>query len=179
MLPTPNQNLVPNFDHRTYTPSKTCQQKSLKLEFPQYNGDSNVLTWLNQVQQVLLYHEAPEQEWVQICTFYLRNEAMQWYSWYSTNVDHYKLWPVFQAEIKTRFGPPEMYRPFDSFANLKQTTTVRAYLNQFEHISGMLDKLHPSYIIDQFIGGLKEETRYEVLAARPQFLRDALISENI
>jgi len=81
---------------------------------------------------------------------------------------------VFKEEIISRFGPPELIRPFDSFASLKQTTSVKEYLSKFEQVARLLDKLHPVYIIDKFIRGLKKEINYEVLAAKPMFLREAI-----
>jgi len=59
----------------------------------------------------------------------------------------------FKKKSNPGFGTNEMNRPFDAFATLKQTTTVRAHLSQFEQISGLLDKLQPEYIIDKFYWG--------------------------
>lgn len=67
-----------------------------------------------------------------------------------------------------------MQRPFGTFANLRQTTTVLAYLNKFEQLQGMLDALPPKYLLENFLDGLKDEIRFDVLAARPVDFREAV-----
>lgn len=170
--PTSTSTPLPPDPRNPVTP-KICQHKSLTLEFPIYNGEGNILGWLRQVEQVLVYHEVQFTEWVQVCTFYLRDEVLQWFNWYLTNVDDASLWPVFHSEIRTRFGPPEMIRPFESLANLKQITSVGEYLSKFEQLAGLLDKLQPSYRVDKYIKGLKDDIKFEVLAARSQSFKDA------
>lgn len=67
-----------------------------------------------------------------------------------------------------------MHRPFDVFANSKQISSVKEYLEKFEQLSGLLEMFPHAHILDKFLGGLKEEIKYKVLATRPRFLKEAI-----
>jgi len=45
---------------------------------------------------------------VQVCSFYLKGEASQWFDWLSINVDHCIEWEVSKEELVARFGPAEL-----------------------------------------------------------------------
>ncbi|XP_020245319.1 uncharacterized protein LOC109823445 [Asparagus officinalis] len=131
--------------------------------------------WLEQTEQIFEYYDIKSDEWVKVCSFYLREEALQWYRWLARNLEEFCQWKIFKEEIITRFGPSELSRPYDAFSTLKQTTTVRDYLGRFEQTLSLLDD-QPSrrHILEKFIGGLKEELRYEVTASKPSSLKGAI-----
>lgn len=109
-----------------------------------------------------------------ILSFYLRQEAHQWFHWLTKTVRNYDQWQVFTEEITIRFGPVEYHRPFGSFASLKQTSIVLQYLNKFEQLQGLLDPLPPKYLLEKFVDGLKDEIRYDVQASNPVDFREAV-----
>ncbi|XP_020251114.1 uncharacterized protein LOC109828557, partial [Asparagus officinalis] len=158
-----------------FSNQKLVQPKSLRLDFPSFSGSENVIAWLEQTEQIFEYYEIKEDEWVKVCSFYLRDEALQWYRWLTKNLEDYYYWAVFKEEIITRFGPSELTRPYDAFSTMRQTSTVREYLGKFEQALGLLDD-QPSkrHILERFIGGLKDELRYDVSAARPTSLKGAV-----
>ncbi|XP_020254010.1 uncharacterized protein LOC109831084 [Asparagus officinalis] len=166
-----------NVPHKNsfFSNQKLVQPKSLRLDFPSFSGNENVIAWLEQVEQIFEYYDIKGDEWVKVCSFYLREEALQWYRWLARNLEEFFQWEIFKEEIITRFGPSELSRPYDAFSTLKQTNTVRDYLGRFEQTLSLLDD-QPSrrHILEKFIGGLKEELRYEVTASRPSSLKEAI-----
>ncbi|XP_020258301.1 uncharacterized protein LOC109834681 [Asparagus officinalis] len=175
--PTPSQNHGNFLNHKNsfFSNQKLVQPKSLRLDFPSFSGSENVISWLEQIEQIFDYYDIKEDEWVKVCSFYLRDEALQWFRWFTKNLDYYNHWKVFKEEIITRFGPSELLRPYDTFSTMKQTSTVREYLGKFEKTLSLLDD-QPSkrHILEKIIGGLKDELRYEVAAARPPSLKGAV-----
>ncbi|XP_020267063.1 uncharacterized protein LOC109842623 [Asparagus officinalis] len=158
-----------------FSNQKLVQPKSLRLDFPSFSGSKNIIAWLEQTEQIFEYYDIKKDEWVKVCSFYLRDEALQWYRWLTRNIKDYYQWTVFKEEIITRFGPSELTRPYDAFSIMRQTSTVREYLGKFEQALGLLDD-QPSrrHILERFIGGLKDESRYDVSAARPTSLKGAV-----
>ncbi|XP_020266215.1 uncharacterized protein LOC109841679 [Asparagus officinalis] len=158
-----------------FSNQKLVQPKSLRLDFPSFSGAEDVIAWLEQTAQIFEYYDIKEDEWVKVCSFYLRGEALQWYRWLTRNIDNYQYWSVFKEELMTRFGPSELSRPYDVFSTMKQTSTVREYLGKFEQTLGLLeDQPSRRHILERFIGGLKDELRFEVAAGRPSSLKETV-----
>jgi len=49
------------------------------------------------------------------------------------------------------------------------------YVNQFEKLEGMIEQVSPTHLLQKFLGGLKEEIKFDVIAANPQNF-DAAVS---
>lgn len=163
-----------NIQNNQQSSFSLLHHKTMRLEFPLYSGVSDVLAWIKQTELVFKFYQTPDIERVQICSFHLRDEALQWFHWLAINIENYFEWEVFKEEILTRFSTVDLQRPFEALSAVKQTSTVREYLSKFEQILSLLTKLPHAYIVDRFVGGLRDDIRYEILSSRPQNLRDAI-----
>lgn len=56
---------------------------TLRLEFPRYDG-GEPSSWLYRAEQFFDYHQTPPPQQVQIASFHLQGEALQWFRWIST-----------------------------------------------------------------------------------------------
>jgi len=64
--------------------------------------------------------------------------------------------------------------PSKSLHRLKHITTVAAYIEAFERLSHRIDNLPESFLLDCFVGGLKEDIRLEVKLKKPCTMTDAM-----
>lgn len=94
-------------------------------------------------------------------------------------MDNFEQWTVFREGIITRFAPIELQSSFGAFINMKQTTTVLAYLNKFEQLQGVLEALPPKYLLENFLDGFKEVIKSDVMASRSMEFREAVTLDKL
>ena len=69
-----------------------------------------------------------------------------------------------------RFGPSD-YENFDeALAKLRQTGSNREYQTQFERLASRVQKWRKRALVESYIGGLKDEIRFEVKLFHPTTL---------
>lgn len=86
-------------------------------------------------------------------------------------------WDSFTSLLCTRFGRDRHQMLIRQFYTARQTTSVAAYIKQFEliinHQSSYSDRIHPFYFLTQFVEGLHKDIRAVVLVQRPPDLDTA------
>lgn len=86
-------------------------------------------------------------------------------------------WESFSALLCTRFGRDRHQLLIRQFYTVRQSTTVAAYIEQFEliinHLSSYSDSIHPYYYLTRFVEGLRPDIRAVVLVQRPPDLDTA------
>lgn len=86
-------------------------------------------------------------------------------------------WNEFCTQFIARFGAIEEECLFNSFKQLKQTSTVDHYYGQFEKFSEQLKRRIPSlteeFFLQSFTGGLLKEVRDEVRLLDPETVEQA------
>lgn len=70
------------------------------MDFPQFTGEDRVIDWLRQVEQFFSYNNTNIQEWIHVCSYHLKKEALQWFYRYSRNVPDYDQWSVFHKAFQ-------------------------------------------------------------------------------
>lgn len=80
-------------------------------------------------------------------------------------------WDQYVADITGRFGEP-FDDPMAELMELKQTTSVKDYHDEFDSIISRL-QLSPEYTLSCFITGLKEELRSLVRMFNPSTIAQA------
>lgn len=79
--------------------------KGVKLDLPKYNGETNPVFWMNQVEQVLWCHGITIEDRVVIATFHLEGHGQ---IWYSVLFEEGELpWEEFRDRLICRFGPSQ------------------------------------------------------------------------
>ncbi|KAL9679134.1 hypothetical protein QQ045_016990 [Rhodiola kirilowii] len=102
------------------------------------------------------FHHITTDQKMTIATFYLGGEALRWYQWlYITH--QITDWLSFTQDLLHRFGPSCYESPGVTINKLVQTTSVAAYIADFENLSVRTPKLSPDNLLDHFIAGLKDE----------------------
>lgn len=143
-----------------------------KIEVPFFSGD-DVLGWLFQINHYFVFNQIPEDQRIAIAAFYMAGSARQWFQWlYST--DQLTHWDDFVRKLELRFGPSSFVNHEASLFKLKQSTTVTAFLDDFECLSTRVTGLSQQSLLNCFLSGLKEEIQRELYLLKPSNLHDAV-----
>lgn len=107
-----------------------------------------------------------------IVSFYLTEDALHWWDWISKE-DPIRTWAEFEKHLHMQFGNP--YEDASGkFTKLRQETTMKDYLGQFERLSNKSSGLNESFRVGTFISGLKEELCFKVKRDHPQTMIEAI-----
>ncbi|GJT16234.1 reverse transcriptase [Tanacetum coccineum] len=153
-------------------PNSTLQPHLPKLEIPPFSG-SNTLGWLFQIERFFAFHRTPDAQKLDVASFYMTGDALQWYSWmHSTS--QLSTWDKFASDLELRFGPSSFVNHEAALYKLKQTTTVTAYLTEFEALSNRVQGLSTANLLNCFLSGLREDIRRELFLLKPPTLHEAI-----
>lgn len=131
----------------------------MNLDVPQFDG-SNAPAWIFRINQFFDYHRTPEEERLQVASFYLDGATLSWSS--------------FLQALELRLAPSLYDDPRDALFKLSQLGTVSAYLVEFESLANRIVGLPTPFLLSCFISGLLPEIRHEVLALQPLSLVQAV-----
>ncbi|XP_077219125.1 uncharacterized protein LOC143853291 [Tasmannia lanceolata] len=152
----------------THTPNS----RFLKLDFPRFDG-IDPLGWIFKAEQFFGYHNTPSDQRLTISSFHMDGAALAWFQWCHRN-HQFQTWDGFTRALETRFGPSQYVDHQGALSKLTQTTTVLAYITDFETLANRTDGLPPSFMLSCFISGLKPEIRREVQVSQPTHLAQAI-----
>lgn len=76
--------------------------------------------------------------------------------------------------LENRFAPTAFDDPRGKLFKLTQSSSVTAYLTEFESLANRIVGLQPSFLLSCFISGLKSEIRRDVVAQQPSSLSQAV-----
>lgn len=143
----------------------------MHLDVPRFDG-SNAPAWVFKINQFFDYHRTPEDERLQVASFYLDGEALCWFQWLYRN-DQLPSWSSFLQALEMRFAPSMYDDPRGALCKLTQTGTVNSYLAEFEALANRIVGLPTPFLLSCFISGLTPEIRRDVLALQPLSLVQA------
>ena len=107
------------------------------------------------------YHGTPDDERLQIASFYLDGAALSWFQWMYQN-NQLTTWADFLNALEMRFAPSFYDDPWGAFFKLTQHRSVNSYLSKFENLANRIVCLPPSFLLSCFVSGLTSDIRREV-----------------
>lgn len=155
----------PNASSSTRSTAESAYRPRLKLDVPRFSGD-DAPGWIFKISQFFTYHQTPEEERITIASFYLDGAALAWYQWMYRNRQIVS-WNQFLTALETRFAPTAFDDPRGKLFKLTQSSTVTAYLTEFEALANRLEGLSEVDLLSCFVSGLRMDIRREVLTQRP------------
>jgi hypothetical protein len=143
-----------------------------KLDFLVFSGD-NPLGWIHQCEKYFLLANVPMDIWVSLATLHCHGVAERWRG---LRTIAYLPWSVFSKLVLDRFSPVSNYSVVEQFHQTKQTTFVTDYINKFEEIMAVVQRVHPqmheSYYVMAFIDGLRDNIKHYLIPHSPVTLID-------
>jgi hypothetical protein len=112
------------------------------VSFPNYDGESDPLTWLNKCATYFRGMRTPMEERVWMASLHLEGVAAEWF--YALERDNDVIsWAQFVDFTNLRFGPPIRSNPMAELKDLYRTGTVEEYQRQFCNTPGVTQGVHP------------------------------------
>ncbi|KAD6453982.1 hypothetical protein E3N88_08688 [Mikania micrantha] len=148
------------------------RHKPAPVNLPRFNGTSPE-RWVAQADRYFLFYVIPDSDRLTIASFYLDDEAADWFDWMHRN-QRLKTWPEFTAALIQCFKAKDLESPEGIIAKLSQTSTVAEYRHRFEEVSNRSILLPPPFLISCFISGLRSDIKQSVIIHRPVTLADAM-----
>ena len=140
-----------------------------KIEFPRFNGD-DVKSWLFRCKHFFKIDDVQENMKVELAAMHLSDRALVWHEQFLKKYGDGCPWEMYAEQALKRFGNV-FEDPMVELKNLRQTSTVQVYQDQFEELLNRLE-LTESLAISLFIGGLKDEIGMPVRMFKPITLSD-------
>ncbi|KAK0581463.1 hypothetical protein LWI29_014052 [Acer saccharum] len=159
-------------DHLTHTLSNLIP-KTVKLDFPKYDGRVDPISWVYRAEQYFSMHGIPNSDRVTLAAFHLEGDAQLWFQLLRQEII-YVSWDEFKEGLNSRFGPNQFLDHFGELTKLQQTGTVLDYQSKFEQLLAKAGALPQPRQVSCFISGLKDSIRTDVQANRPTSLTMAI-----
>ncbi|KAK2407034.1 hypothetical protein QL285_042695 [Trifolium repens] len=166
------QNRIPTEALPPPPPPHGFANTSIKLEIPRFDG-SEALGWIFKINQFFDFHRTPEDQRLNIASFYMEGEALTWYQWMHSNGSLHS-WQAFLHALELRFAPSQFDDPKGALFKLCQTSSVKDYQKAFEALANRITELPPQFYLSCFISGLRADIRREVMAFQPASLSQAI-----
>ncbi|XP_057451806.1 uncharacterized protein LOC130743580 [Lotus japonicus] len=131
-----------------------------KLEIPIFGGD-DAYGWTHKLERYFALRGVEEDERMQATLLALEGKVLSWFQWWE-RCNPAPTWEGFKLAVIRRFQPAMVQNPFELLLSLKQTSTVEAYVEEFEKYVGALKEIDQDFSKGIFLNGLKEEVRVEV-----------------
>lgn len=125
------------------------------------------------VKDFFEYNAVDNLDKVKLASLHLEDSSLQWFQWFE-RCHHHITWDLFTQGLLSRYGPNSYEDAMGNLTKLRQTTTVRAYQEQFEILANKTQNLPKTFFISCFISGLKDEIQPGVLMFTPTSITQAI-----
>ena len=147
-----------------------------KIEFPKFDG-TNSRTWIKKCCKYFSLCNIPGNQKVDLASLYMVDKAESWIASYLSvrkNVE----WTDFVLAVVARFRDNSGENAVERFNKLSQIGTIESYIDEFEKYRSLMNQqghnLTEEYMLDSFIGGLKDTIKPFVRAFKPTTICEAV-----
>ena len=145
----------------THTPTETIYDRKVRLRDPDvFTGeicDQQVVdAWLRSIERYQEFCKWDSEKTVTFAVTYLRDYADTWFRSLEEVNDAPTTWDDFKDVFNQRFRPDNAYDlARDKLVELRQTSTIKDYVQQFTSTIIMIPEIHHLECYDKFMRGLK------------------------
>ncbi|KAD6454596.1 hypothetical protein E3N88_09302 [Mikania micrantha] len=100
-----------------------------KIEFPIFSG-GDPRGWILKAEKNFRFYNTLDDEKVDVAVIHLKGDALDFYSWISSEQD-VTYWEELVSTIQKHYGPPKFQNPDEYLCSVKQTGTVHEYRHEF------------------------------------------------
>ncbi|KAG8391057.1 hypothetical protein BUALT_Bualt01G0148300 [Buddleja alternifolia] len=126
-------------------------------------------------EQYFKVDDTPFDAKVRLAAIHMEGRALQWHQLYmkARNSRELPRWEEYVKALQYRFDSLLFEDPMAELMNLRQTGTVRDYLDKFDELLNNVN-LNEAYAISCFLDGLKNEITVQVRMFKPKSLQEAM-----
>jgi hypothetical protein len=145
------------------------------LELPLFHGE-NAVAWIDECESIFHLTGIQNEAKIKWANAHIQGKAKTWLA--SSGLNIYLLnWVQFCDLLCDQFPPLGEHESMEQFQQLKQTSTVNIYIDNFEEHMVQMKRDHP-YLMDNFfllrlLAGLKDSVKHSVKIHNPSTLRAA------
>jgi hypothetical protein len=147
--------------------------KLTKLDFPRYNGEDDLTSWICRVEQFFEFQRTENHEKILMAAYHLEGGAQMCYKLIREG-EEILTWESLMVALDIRYGPTVYEDHFGNLTKLQQTGTVKEYQMQFEQLLSRVGRMSQPHQLGCFISGLKGTLKTEVQASHPNSLTEAI-----
>lgn len=153
----------------------------IKLNFPKFDGEFPRI-WRHKCLDYFRVCNIHSTMWLTAATMHLEGKAAHWFQAYKLkHVVHG--WPDFITAVEAKFGVHDHRQFMDELLALKQTGSVDEYCAKFQELVYKITSHNPNYddtfLVSQFLKGLKAEIRLPVASQIPETLDRAMLLAHV
>lgn len=152
----------------------TWGQPNFRLKLPEFDGMADVEEWLLIAHYFFNFYSVLDWDRIKTVSLRLKGTAANWFDWLMQIRDGIVSWEDFCQAIRLEFSPSQFTDYTINLKLLRQEGTVQDYSLQFQKLSKRVKGVPEKSLVSQYMGGLKEEVRYEVQIAKPEILSSAM-----
>ena len=123
------------------------------MDFPQYDGKSDPLIFVNRCESYFHQQRIMEEEKVWMASYNLEEGAQMWYIQVQQD-EGTSSWRRFKEMRNLRYGLPLRSAPLAELADCRRTSTVAEYQDRFQALLPRTGPLDESQRVQLFTGGL-------------------------
>ncbi|KAK8942861.1 hypothetical protein KSP39_PZI008721 [Platanthera zijinensis] len=160
----------PSYHHQTS--SSNLPTRLGRLDFPRFDGEG-LLEWVFKCDQFFEVDNTPADLKVKVASVHLEGRALYWHQAYmkARLTRECPTWEAYCQALHNRFGSLLFDDPMSALKNLRQRTSVQAYLDEFDLLLHRVD-IAEEHAISFCLAGLKDEIEYAVRMFQPKTLLD-------
>ncbi|KAD7117361.1 hypothetical protein E3N88_04629 [Mikania micrantha] len=143
-----------------------------KIGFPTFSG-GDPRGWILKAEKYFRYYNTSEEEKVDIVAMHLEEDALDLYSWLSSEQAIEYREELTQA-FQKHYVPPEFQNPDEFLISVRQTRTVQEYRQEFAKRTARVSNWPNHCLLGMFIHGLKEELKSNVRIHKPRSVYKAM-----
>ncbi|KAK1412796.1 hypothetical protein QVD17_34309 [Tagetes erecta] len=143
-----------------------------KIDFPAFSG-GDPRGWILKAEKYFRFYNTLDEEKVDVAAIHLEGDALDLYSWLSTEQE-ITYWDELTHALQKHFGPPEFQNPDEYLCSIKQTGSVHEYRQEFTRRSARITNWPDHCLLGVFLNGLKEELKADVRIHKPRTVYKAM-----
>ncbi|XP_021809329.1 uncharacterized protein LOC110752877 [Prunus avium] len=157
--------------HRPYPHlSSSASPRLLKLDLERFSGD-DPYGWIASAERFLTYYGVPDEDKVTVAAVHLSRDASLWMRWFEQCFP--KDWTLFTTSLLQHFGSTDICNFEASLSHIQQIGSLANYLTLFTKLACRAPEWSNTQLKGVFVGGLREELRFDVQALQPNTLSEA------
>ncbi|KAD6453241.1 hypothetical protein E3N88_07946 [Mikania micrantha] len=160
------------FDEAESGFSNAARRPFHKIDFPSFSG-GDPRGWILKAEKYFRFYNTLDEEKVDVAAIHLEGDALDFYSWISTEQD-ITYWEELTAALQKHFGPPEFQNPDEYLCSVKQTGTIMEYRQEFTRRSSRVNNWPDHCLLGVFLNGLKDELKADVRIHKPRTVYKAV-----
>ncbi|KAD6454658.1 hypothetical protein E3N88_09364 [Mikania micrantha] len=143
-----------------------------KIDFPVFGG-GDPRGWVLKAEKYFKYYQIPEDDKVEVASMHLEGDALDLYSWLSSD-QPISFWEELVQILTKNFGPAEFQNPDEHLCSIKQTGSVQEYRQEFTKRSSRVTGWPDHCLLGVFLNGLKDDLKSDVRIHKPRTVYKAM-----